>query len=391
MGTWCTTAPTPGPPQHDASIPLHNGVPYPLVGFGTAAMGHHSREATMTALQAGYRHLDTAQAPEWYSERSVGAAVQAYLWDQPADGVTRADLWLTTKLHARHHGYNAVLERVKSSLENLGTTYLDLFLLHHPRCPGPCDPPEGTWRDSWRALEELHARGTVRAIGVSNFDGWELRELVEKVAVVKPHVVQNWMDPFHQDRDTRAYCAEHGIAFTAYSSMGTQWEMRPDVGGNIVMHSPVLRRIAATHGVAVPLVVMSWSLQQSPPAGVIPRSTNPAHIEANLRLLGGGEGGGEGGTRLATFLSAAEVAEIDALDGKEKEQQRHRERHKRREPDDRGDGHGSRGGGGGGGGGEVRDRNPSCKHWAAIGECKSNPRYMLANCARSCARQRDEL
>ena len=135
----------------------------PMVGFGCA--GQLGRTALGHALAAGYMLFDTAQATEWYAEPELGAAIRA-------SNVSRESLFLTSKLHPRDLGEQSTLKAFPRSLASLGTSYLDAFLLHYPRCFGDLcgpTPAEGTWRDSWRALESLYERGEVRAIGVSNF------------------------------------------------------------------------------------------------------------------------------------------------------------------------------------------------------------------------------
>ena len=194
------------------SVTLHNGVELPLLGFGTAGLMGRTRESVRAAIAAGFRAFDTAQATEWYREADVGAALAA-------SGVARERFFVTTKMHPRDHGYQTTRRRVAESAAALGGR-VELFLLHYAECwPGLCGAahrPAGTWRDSWRALEDALADGDVQAIGVSNFRPEQLRELVEGAATrVKPHVVQSWMDPLHQDAPLRALCAEHGVAFTA--------------------------------------------------------------------------------------------------------------------------------------------------------------------------------
>lgn len=174
------------------SATLSNGVSMPMVGFGCA--GYVRRGELVHALDAGFILFDTAQAHEWYLEEEVGEAIEMA-------GANRSNLFLTSKLHPRDHGERSTLAAVPNSLRRLKTTYLDAFLLHYPQCFGNlCSTqPEGTWRDSWRALEKLYDDGTLRAIGVSNFAPSQLEELL-KFARVKPHLVQSWMDPLHQER-----------------------------------------------------------------------------------------------------------------------------------------------------------------------------------------------
>lgn len=132
----------------------------PIVGFGTAGLGPGARDAVRHALQVGYRHIDTAQAREWYREDLVGEGIVA-------SGIPRSDLFITSKLHPRHFGYNSSIIQFELTLQDLGSAYVDLFLLHYANCWGNLckEEPEGTWKESWRALEQLVRAGKVKAIG----------------------------------------------------------------------------------------------------------------------------------------------------------------------------------------------------------------------------------
>ncbi len=179
----------------DAYVTLRGGGRMPRVGFGTAGLGDGTATAVRAALAAGYTLLDSAQAREWYREDLVGQALR----DAP---VPRHALFITSKIHPRHLGFDASAARLASSLAELQTDYLDLLLLHYPECWGDlCGgvAPAGTWRESWRALEAMHAAGSVRALGVSNFDAAQLRQLLAW-ARVPPAVVQAHSDPFAQAR-----------------------------------------------------------------------------------------------------------------------------------------------------------------------------------------------
>lgn len=274
-----------------AALILSNGEAMPAVGFGTC-LGSQTFAAVTTALKSGYRLLDTAQAREWYNEDEVA---RAFL----TSGVEREGIWITTKLHPRDLGYDSTLEAVKRSMERFHTGYIDLFLLHYPRCweslCGKEHMPKGTWHESWRALEAAYAAGHVRAIGVSNFSPQELRELAA-FAKEGPHVVQSWADPLHQGRPERAVAESIGAVYTAYSSLGTQWNERP----NPVLAHPVLTEIGAEHNVTSAEVTLAWALAHG--MAVIPRSTNASHQRASLRA---------GDLK----LSDKELAAIDKLDG----------------------------------------------------------------------------
>lgn len=201
-----------------ATLKLNTGYDMPMVGIGTAAA--LGRSEVNVALEAGYRLIDTAQAVEWYREDEAGAGLHMFLSGASNTGkLSRGDFFVTTKMHPRNLGYESTLKAFKTTPENLQTDYVDLFMLHYPRCwPSLCDnkEPEGTFLDSWRAMEKLVEDGKIRSLGVSNFEVNDLQELLA-AAKIKPAVVQNWMDPFHQDRHTRDFCKTHGIHYQSYS------------------------------------------------------------------------------------------------------------------------------------------------------------------------------
>jgi len=198
-------------------LTLSNGLVLPRVGLGTA--GRMTAATVKVALAAGVRLFDTAQAYEWYDEKAVANALAA-------SGLRRSEYVVVTKVHPRDHGFSRFSQKVLESAHLFGG-YVDVVLQHYPRCwDGLCGPGwekrvEGDFRDSWKALEEAYANGTAKAIGVSNFDVRDLESLLAG-AVIVPHVHQGWMDPFHQDREMRQACADRGIAYMSYSTLGTQ-------------------------------------------------------------------------------------------------------------------------------------------------------------------------
>ena len=285
-------------PRAIGHVVLNSGHRMPLVGFGTAGLGDMTATATKWALQAGYRLVDTAQAPEWYREDLVGEAIRAFL---ASGGATREELFITSKLHPRDHGAERAKAMLESSLTNLGVDYLDLFLLHYPACWGTlCGgvEPQGTWRDSWRALEELQRAGKVRSIGVSNFDVNELRELAEW-ARVEPAVVQRNSDVFSADKETRQLCESKRWQYEAYSSLGSQWLMRGHRENPVLTHADV-KRIARKKGKSPAQVVLRWAIQHG--QIVIPRSSNRGRIAENLDVAG-------------WTLGDDDMFALDALDG----------------------------------------------------------------------------
>ncbi|EIE20064.1 Aldo/keto reductase, partial [Coccomyxa subellipsoidea C-169] len=275
-------------------VTLNNGVVMPLVGFGTAGLGAATEEATAWALASGYRLLDSAQAQEWYREDLVGLAVLK-------SRVPREQVFLTSKLHPRHHGREEAMIQFTKSLSALAVEQVDLFLLHYPECwPGLCGEgftPKGTWHDSWRALEDLVDKGLVRAIGVSNFGIDELAELLA-MARIKPALVQRHSDPLAADAEVRAFCRLAGIQYQGYSTLGSQWLMR-GMDENPVLTNPVVDRVANETGRDAAQVVLRWALQHG--QGIVPRSSKKERIAANRDL--------------DFVLSADQMHRIDFLDG----------------------------------------------------------------------------
>ncbi|KAM3576180.1 hypothetical protein VYU27_001888 [Nannochloropsis oceanica] len=300
------------------SFRLLNRVDMPLVGFGTAGLGDLQESAPLYALMLGFRHIDTAQATEWYNEAAISKSIAASM-------LPRKDIFLVTKVHPRNFGYEQTLisfedpDTVMTSLGQLRTDYVDLLLLHTSDCSdwtGLCqpDPERGTFFDAWRALEKLYELEKVRAIGVSNFNVSQL-EALSATARVPVHVVQNHMDPLRQDREVRAWCKARGVLYTSYSTLGSQWQHQSSAQGerkggkNPVLSHPVVQRLAKRHNISAALLVLTWALQEG--VAVIPRSTQVEHIEELARLLPKHEGG------LGVVLSEGEMEEMRGLDGEE--------------------------------------------------------------------------
>lgn len=272
---------------------LSNGWEMPIVGFGTAGLGEHTQQAVEWALDEGYRHVDSAQARAWYREDLVGKALR-----ERRGRVPREDVFLTSKLHPIHFGFNRTLAQFQQSLHDLNTAYLDLFLLHYPSCTQKLcgdELPQGTWKDAWRALELLHRRGVVRSLGVSNFQPHQVEELL-RFAEVCPVVLQAYSDPLSNNVEIQELCAREGIQFVAYSSLGIQWILR-GAKANPVLENPVIRGIAAERNCTVGGAVIAWAHRHG--QVVIPRSSKRERIRANLHER--------------CKLTDRDVVEIDAL------------------------------------------------------------------------------
>ena len=288
--------------QETNSVPtgtLHNGVTVPLVGLGCAS--GIREEHVSSALSIGYRFFDTAQSYNWgYHEDEVGAAIQKFRKANP-----NASVLVQTKIHPEDLGYEATKRAVQMSLERQGVNSLDSVLIHKPRCwEGACSRvPEGTWQDSWKALEEFYVAGIITSsIGICDVTSVDLLEelLSQKI---KPHVIQNWMDPFHQDKNMRKLIQDNGILYQAYSSLGTQWHHHRDYPKNPVTNDPTLIEISSAHGADVGQVVVHWATIRHG-ISVLPASKNPLRQEGNIHQS------------FRFVLTEDQLDRIDALDGK---------------------------------------------------------------------------
>mmetsp|Transcript_19296 Transcript_19296/g.24884 ORF Transcript_19296/g.24884 Transcript_19296/m.24884 type:complete len:342 (-) Transcript_19296:98-1123(-) len=304
------------------SFVLHNGEEIELLGFGTAGLGESTYSSMRGAIAAGFRHFDSAQADEWYREADVGAAISDAMKEDP--NLQRKNFSIVTKVHPRDFRPEKLLLAFEKSLANLQTQYVDLLLLHFPSCwpdgsgPGNCPPNSGTWEDVWGVLEELYHQNKVKALGASNFDV-DLLDLLWSKAKVKPHVVQNWFDPFHQDKAVRAWCDHHSVLYSGYSTFGSQWFYMGRVDQNPVFSSPVINEIAETHQVSLTETVLSWALQLG--VSVLPRSSKLSHIQSNAYLFPDEqqqqqqEENSSHPTLYRTFLTEQDMMAFDNLDG----------------------------------------------------------------------------
>ncbi|MGW2517463.1 aldo/keto reductase [Streptomyces sp. NPDC001617] len=240
-------------------IILNNGVEMPQLGFGVWQVPDDEAErAVATALEAGYRSIDTAAI--YGNEEGTGRAIAA-------SGVPREDIFVTTKLWNSEHGYDSTLRAFDVSLEKLGLEYLDLYLIHWPT------PARDKYVDTYKAFEKLHADGRVRAIGVSNFEPEHLRRLIGETSVI-PAVDQIELHPHLQQHAAREYHAEQGIATEAWSPLGS---------GKGLLEVPAIVAIAQKHGRTPAQVVLRWHLQLG--LVVIPKSVTPSRIKENIEVF----------------------------------------------------------------------------------------------------------
>ncbi|MGI5135753.1 MULTISPECIES: aldo/keto reductase [unclassified Streptomyces] len=240
-------------------IILNNGVEMPQLGFGVWQVPDDEAEtAVATALEAGYRSIDTAAI--YGNEEGVGQAVAA-------SGIPRQDLFITTKLWNSDQGYDATLRAFDVSLEKLGLEYVDLYLIHWPL------PSRGKFVDTYRAFEKIYGDGRAKAIGVSNFLPEHLRTLIAETSVI-PAVNQIELHPRLQQHAAREYHAEQGVATEGWSPLGQ---------GRGLLEIPAIVAIAQKHNRTPAQVVLRWHLQLG--NIVIPKSVTPARIRENIEVF----------------------------------------------------------------------------------------------------------
>lgn len=249
------TTQTPSVPD----VILSTGAAMPQIGFGTFQVPSEvTQRVTESALEMGYRHIDTAAAYE--NEAGVGAALRA-------SGLGRDEVFVTTKLRNGDQGYRSGLDAFERSREALGVEQVDLYLLHWP-----LPTKEGLALESWRAMEQIVADGAARAIGVCNFLPHHLEDLLSR-ADVAPVVNQIECHPTLQQLDAIAASQRHDVVVQAHTPLGQGM----DLGNEVVA------RIAEAKGVTTGQVILRWHVD----AGrvVLPRSQNPDHQRSNIDLF----------------------------------------------------------------------------------------------------------
>ncbi|MDI1459819.1 aldo/keto reductase [Catellatospora sp. KI3] len=240
-------------------VTLNNGVKMPQLGFGVWQVEDDEAEkAVATALEAGYRSIDTAKI--YFNEEGTGRALRG-------SGLPRQELFVTTKLWNTDHRYDDALRAFDDSLDRLGLDYLDLYLIHWPV------PSQDLFTEAWRALEKIHADGRARAIGVSNFTAEALTRLAEEFGVV-PAVNQIELHPYLPQRQLRELHDKLGVRTEAWSPLGQ---------GKALLAEPVPAQLAAKHGKTPAQVVLRWHLQLG--NVVIPKSVTPARIAENIDVF----------------------------------------------------------------------------------------------------------
>jgi 2,5-diketo-D-gluconate reductase A len=260
-------------------INLHDGNQIPQFGLGVYQVGQDEAVATvLEALKAGYRHIDTAQM--YGNEEQVGEAIKQ-------SGIDRKEIFITSKLNNGYHIPEDARGAFDDTLAKLGTDYIDLFLIHWP-LPGKYD---GDFVSTWKTLCEFKQDGRAKSVGVSNFQVAHLERLLAESDEL-PAVNQIELQPYFQNREVAAFCAEHNIAVEAWS---------PIAQGR-VLDDPVILEIAEASGKSAAQVVLRWHIQKG--YIIFPKSSNAERIRDNINIFD-------------FELTDDQMAQIDGLDNGE--------------------------------------------------------------------------
>lgn len=248
---------------------LNNGIKFPMVGIGTFQLSPDEAESSVTsALQAGYRLIDTANA--YVNEKAVGRAIKK-------SGIDRKEIFLETKLWPSFYEQSDAVEK---TLERLDTDYIDLLLIHQPA---------GNYIAGYKLMEKAYKEGKVRTIGLSNFSTAQIQEILD-ICEVKPAILQTEVHPYSQERELKEFLEKENMVIQAWYPLGH--------GDKTLIQEPLFSKLAEKYGKSNAQIILRWHIQ----AGnvVIPGSKNPDHIRANFDLFD-------------FSLSDAEMAGIEAL------------------------------------------------------------------------------
>lgn len=256
-------------------LKLNNDVKMPVEGLGTFLMSPAEAEAaSLAALEAGYEHIDTANA--YMNEKAVGRAIAK-------SGVARDKIFVSTKLWPSV--YEAGDAAIEGTLNRLGLDYVDMLILHQP---------VGNYLAAWKTMEKAYKEGKVRALGLSNFPQEKIAEVIDH-AEIKPQLVTVECHPYFAQSDLREYLSQYGIVIEAWYPLGH--------GDKGLKEEPVFTKLAERYGKTAAQVILRWHVQMG--TSIIPGSKNPAHIADNADIFD-------------FELTDEEMAEIAKLDGTEK-------------------------------------------------------------------------
>lgn len=243
-------------------VQLNNGILMPQFGLGTFLQPSDSvcEQSCLTALKAGYRHIDTAHA--YNDEAGVGRAVKK-------SGIPREEIWITSKLWPTEYGEGKTMEAIDKMLERMQLDYIDLLYVHQP---------VGDFVGAWRDMEKAVAMGKVRALGISNFDASD--EVFNKImseSRVKPAVLQIECHPYAQRLAMREKVKPYGIQVECWFPLGGA------MSNGALLRDPVICSIAKAHGKTPAQIILRWHIQEG--FSVIPGASNPDYIRENIRIF----------------------------------------------------------------------------------------------------------
>ena len=254
-------------------VTLNNGTKIPQVGLGVYMINGDAatEKAVSEALKVGYRHIDTAHA--YQNERGVGAAIKQ-------SGISRDEIWITSKLWPSDYGKDITPGAIDKMLNRLQTDYIDLLLLHQQF---------GDYVGAWQAMEDAVKNGKVRAIGLSNFDGERLNNLLAN-ATVTPAVMQVELHPYYQQKALKDKMSQYGTKFESWYPLG-----HGDAG---LINEPIFSQLAKKYNKSNVQIIMRWHIQKG--HIVFPKTTNPQHMVDNFNVFD-------------FDLTSDEMKQIDAL------------------------------------------------------------------------------
>ena len=243
-------------------VQLNNGILMPQFGLGTFLQPSDAvcEQSCLTALKAGYRHIDTAHA--YNDEAGVGRAVKE-------SGIPREEIWITSKLWPTEYGEGKTLKAIDEMLERMQLEYIDLLYVHQP---------VGDFVGAWKDMEKAEAMGKVRALGISNFDASD--EVFEKImseSTVKPAVLQIECHPYAQRLAMREKAKAHNIQVECWFPLGGA------MSNGALLKDPTIMEIAKAHGKTAAQVILRWHIQEG--FSVIPGASNPDYIKENIDIF----------------------------------------------------------------------------------------------------------
>lgn len=243
-------------------VTLNNGAEMPRFGIGTFMQPSDEvcEQSCLTALKAGYRHIDTAHA--YGDERGVGRAVKE-------SGIPREEIWITSKLWSTEYGEGKTMKAIDAMLERMQLDYIDLLYVHQP---------VGDFVEAWKDMERAVKEGKVKALGISNFDAnEEVWNAIMDSSTIKPAVLQIECHPYAQRLDMRRKAAAAGIQVECWFPLGGA------MSGGALFKDPVIMKIAETHGKTPAQVILRWHIQEG--FSVIPGASDPDYIKENIRIF----------------------------------------------------------------------------------------------------------